>query len=116
MAVARDARLVADGVTQGLAERDADILDGVVVVDVQVAGGLKAQVQQAVAGDVGEHVVEEADAGDDLAPAVAVEVDAEGDIGLRCPARDLGLPGVCMGQLYPSGLANQESSRPMRNS
>ena len=37
--VARDAALVAERLAQRLAERDADVLDGVVVVDVPVALG-----------------------------------------------------------------------------
>ena len=97
--------LVADGVAQGLAERDADVLDRVVVVDVQVAGRLQAQVQQAVAGDVGQHVVEEADAGDDLAAAVAVEGDAQGDVGLGRPPRDLGLSRGLHGVIVPQAAA-----------
>ena len=59
--------------------------------------------QQAVPGDVREHVVEKADAGDDLAPAVAVEADAQGDVGLRCPARDFRLPGSLHGAIVPHG-------------
>jgi hypothetical protein len=39
----------------------------VVAVDVQVAFGLDVQVDQAVAGDLVQHVVEEADAGGSLA-------------------------------------------------
>ena len=45
------------------AEHDADILGGVVEVDVQVALGADREVEQAVAGEGGQHVVEEADAG-----------------------------------------------------
>jgi hypothetical protein len=54
--------------SQGLAERDADILDRVVVVDVQVALGLDGGVDQRMARDLIEHMVEEADAGRDLGP------------------------------------------------
>ena len=59
VAVAADALLVADGLGEGLAEGDADVLDGVVIVDMQVALALDVQVDQAVAGDLVHHVVEE---------------------------------------------------------
>jgi hypothetical protein len=55
--------LVAKRLGKRLAERDAGILDGVVVVDVEVALRADGQVDQAVAGELVQHVVEEADAG-----------------------------------------------------
>ena len=76
VAVARDALLVAERLGQRLAERDADVLDGVVRVDVQVALGLDLEVDHAVPRDLVEHVVEERHAGGELGPAGAVEVDA----------------------------------------
>ena len=68
VAVAADALLVADRLGDRLAERDADVFDRVVAVDVQVALGVDVEVDQAVAGDLVEHVVEEADAGGELRP------------------------------------------------
>ncbi len=66
VAVAGQALLVADRLGKGLAQGDAHVLDGVVAVDVQVALGLDLEVDSAVAGDLVEHVVEEADAGVEL--------------------------------------------------
>ena len=60
------------------------------IVDVQVALGLDREVDQAVAGDLVEHVVEEADAGGDLGRAGAVEVDVDLDRGLLGLALDRG--------------------------
>ena len=74
VAVAADALLVADRLQHRLAERDADVFDRVVAVDVQVALGLDVQVDQAMAGDLVEHVVEKADAGRELRLAAAVQV------------------------------------------
>ena len=52
-----------------LPEHDADVLDGVVRVDLEVAFGLHRQVEQAVAAERVEHVVEERHAGrDSVAP------------------------------------------------
>ena len=68
MAVAADALLVAHGLVDRLAQRDAHVLDGVVAVDVQVALGLDVQVDQAMAGDLVEHVIEKTDAGGEAGP------------------------------------------------
>jgi hypothetical protein len=61
-----------------LAERDADVLDRVVLVDVEVARGVQRQVEAAVPREQLEHVVEEADAGADVVAALAVEASASG--------------------------------------
>jgi hypothetical protein len=82
VAVATDTGFVAEGLGEGFAEDDADVFDGVVVVNMVVAGGLEFQVEEAVVGDVVEHVVEKADACLDFAVAVAVEAEREGDVGL----------------------------------
>jgi hypothetical protein len=60
----------------------------VVVVDVQVALGAQRDVDQAVAAELLQHVVEEADAGVDVVDAGAVEVDGGGDPRLLGRALD----------------------------
>src|SRR3989442_13667649 len=62
MAVAADALLVAHGLGKGLAQGDADVLHRVVAVDVQVALAVDIEVDQAMARDLVEHVVQKADA------------------------------------------------------
>jgi hypothetical protein len=62
----------------------------VVAVDVQVAFGLDVEVDQPVAGDLIEHVIEEADAGGQLGRAGAVQVDANADLRFRGVALHLG--------------------------
>ena len=62
MAVAVDALLVAHRARKRLAQGDAHVFHRVVAVDVQVACAVDVQVDQAVAGDLVEHVVKEADA------------------------------------------------------
>lgn len=81
VAVAADAFAVAEGFVEGFAEDDADILDGVVVIDVEIAGGVDGEIEEGVFGEEFEHVVEEADAGVDVGGAGAVEVEGEGDVG-----------------------------------
>jgi hypothetical protein len=62
-------------------EDDADVLGGVVKVDVQVAVSPEREVDQAVPRQRCEHVIEEADTGRNLGDAGAVEVHGQGDIG-----------------------------------
>src|SRR6185437_7513051 len=90
--VAADALAVAERLGQALAEHDARILGRVMVVDVQVALGAQRDVDQAVAAELLEHMVEEADAGLDVILAGAVEIDRGGDAGLLGHARDEGPP------------------------
>jgi hypothetical protein len=77
---------------QRLAEGDADILDGVVGVDVQVAVGLNFEVDQAVPGNLLEHVIEKGDTGGEAALAAAIEVQANGDPGFECIPGNFCLP------------------------
>ena len=63
VAGAQDAALVAEGLVEGVAERNADIFDGVVLIDVEVALAQKIEIEGSVTGEELEHVVEEADAG-----------------------------------------------------
>ena len=88
LGIAGDALHVAERLLHRLAERDADILGGVVVVDVQVALGLDRDVDARVARQQIEHVVEEADAGRDVRDALAVEIDRDLDVGLLGGALD----------------------------
>jgi hypothetical protein len=86
------ALLVANRFGKGLAERDADIFDRVVGIDLQVAPGHDIEVDQSVANDLVKHVVKEGDARIELAPAAAVEIDADADLGFQRIASDVCLP------------------------
>ena len=104
VAVAADARLVAGGARESLPEGDADVLDGVVRVDVQVALRLDLEVDQAVARDLVEHVIEERHPGLEPALAGAVEVDPDPDPGLGSVSDDFGASlGHEVSWLAPSG-------------
>ena len=63
-------RAVAERLRHRLADDVAGVLGGVVEVDVQVALGLQRDVDQAVPGELLEHVVEKADPGRDLGAPV----------------------------------------------
>ena len=56
-------RLSPSAALQRLAQRERAVLDGVVLVDVQIAGARQLQREAAVLRDLFEHVIEEADAG-----------------------------------------------------
>ena len=59
---------------RSLAENDAHVFHGVVLVHVQVAACRDLQVETAVAGEKLEHVIEEANAGGNLVAPAAVQV------------------------------------------
>jgi hypothetical protein len=90
VAIAAQPALVAHGLGYRLAQGDADIFDGVVAIDVQIALGLDVEVDQAMAGNLVEHVVEETDAGRELGGAGAVDVQAHPDLGFVGFAGDIG--------------------------
>ena len=82
VAGAVDALAVAERRQHRFPEHDADVLDGVVLIDVQVALGLQRQVEAAVPREQLQHVVEEADAGADVVAALAVDRQRAADVGL----------------------------------
>ena len=80
-------RAVAQRLPQSLAERDAGILDRVMRIDMQVALGRDLDVDQRMAGELLQHMIEKADAGRNLGHPRAVEIDADFEVRL------LGLAG-----------------------
>ena len=79
-----------------LADRDPDVLDRVVEVDLDVTLRAHGQIEQAVLGEALEHVVEEGDPGRDLVLAGAVEIELDRDVGLLRLARE-GRLAACLG-------------------
>src|SRR5262249_32682090 len=69
------------------AERDADVLRGVVLIDVQIAPGFDADVDPRMPGQQIEHVVEKADSSFDRRRARAVEINGDLDVGFLRLAR-----------------------------
>src|SRR4029079_5048357 len=61
---------------------DADVLDGVVQIDLEIALGVHGEIHQAVARPGVQHVVEERDPRVDLGGAGAVHVQLEDDLRL----------------------------------
>jgi hypothetical protein len=67
-------------VTQRLSQRpaqnNADILDGVVLINVQVACGLHLQIKASVPGQGVQHMIQKADAGGNFRPAGAIQIES----------------------------------------
>ena len=82
VAGAQNAALVAERAVECLAERDAHIFDGVVLVHVEIAVALEFEIECAVAREQLQHVIEEADAGGDLVLAAAFDRELDRDARL----------------------------------
>ena len=80
--VAGDAGLVPEGLLDRLAEQDADVLDSVVHVDLDVAAGAHGEVGERVLRERGEQVVIERHRRLDVGLTGAVEVERQVDAGL----------------------------------
>src|SRR3546814_501249 len=90
VAVAHQPGLVAHRSGKSLAQRNTHVLDRVVIVDVGVALALDGQVDQPVAGDLFEHVIQERYAGIDGVAAGAVQVNGYADVCFVGVAGDVG--------------------------
>ena len=88
--VTADPLLVADRLGKRLAEHDADVLHGVVRIDLEIAPGIDGKVQHAVAGHLVEHVLEKRQAGRKPGFPATVQVQADRDLGLAGIAFDTG--------------------------
>lgn len=82
MAEAGDAPFVAERLGKGLAKGDAAIFGGVVAINMQIADGLEGDIDEAVAAELAQHMIKEADAGGDVILTGAVEIEAGADLRL----------------------------------
>ena len=87
VAVAAYALLVAERPRQRLSERDADVLDRVMRVDVQIAPGRDFEIEYTMARNLVEHVIEKRHPGVNRSRAAAVEINPRAYprlIGVAC--------------------------------
>src|SRR5271165_4339509 len=89
---AQDATLTAQRLGEGLAERNADVLDGVVLVHVEIAVRLQLQVERAVARNQLQHMVEKTDSAADLGATVAFDGQRNANVGFIGLAMNAGAP------------------------
>ena len=64
-----------------MAEDDADVFDGVVLIDVEVTGGLEFEIEPAMLGEEFEHVIQESNAGRYRVLALAFNFQLAADLG-----------------------------------
>ena len=81
-------RLLPIAFAHRLAERDAGVFNGVMLIDVEIAGGFHLQIEAAVPRDQIEHVIEKANAGVVLVVALAVERQRDLDLRFLGPPID----------------------------
>src|SRR5713101_9374646 len=64
----------------GFAEGDADVFDGMMLVHIEIATGVHAEIKRAVARNQLEHVVEEADSGGDARFSPSIQIQLKTDV------------------------------------
>src|ERR1700722_5971109 len=89
--VASQASLVAERFRQSLTERDAHILDRMVIVDVAIALGTNFDVDKGMPRQLVEHMIEETNPGCNIGKARPIEVEANLDARLIRLACDCAL-------------------------
>ena len=89
-AIAADSLAVAQGLGDRLTQGNAGIFHGVMIVNVQVAFGFQCHVDQRMAGQLLQHMVEETYSRSDFICAFAVEVDFACDFSFCGFAADFG--------------------------
>ena len=93
--ITRDADFLAECFCKCLADDDATVFGCVVEIDVQITLRLQGDVDQGMARQLLQHVIEETDAGGDVIRTIAIEIDRGLDAGLFGLAVDGG--GACHG-------------------
>ena len=90
VAGAIDALAIAQRFGEQLAQHDAYVFHGVVLIDVEIAIGFEGEVEASVFGEQLQHVVEETDAGGDVVAAAAFDFQGAGDARFFGVALDVG--------------------------
>ena len=83
MPIAADALFVAHRLGQSLAKGDAHILDGMVIIDMHIAGAAHSHVDQRVARQLIEHMVEETDASFVVVAARSIEIEGDDAVKMQ---------------------------------
>src|SRR5262249_7559149 len=89
---AHDSPFIAQRVAKGFAQCDADVLYGVVLIDVEITLGLDLEVESAVTGEQFQHVVQKTYSGLHLIAAAAFDGQSDLNVGLCGRAMERGFP------------------------
>src|SRR5688572_28366645 len=92
VAGAVDAAARAERLRHGLAQRNAEILNRVVLIDVQIACGANFEIERTVARHQLEHVIEKPDSGTDVVPPFALDAETHTNLRLARFSVDYGTP------------------------
>lgn len=90
MPITHDAFFIAQGLAIRLAKRYTYILDGMVVVNMQVTAGFNFKINKAMAGYLIEHMFEKWDPGFKTGLASAIQVNRNTDLSFQCVPGDGG--------------------------
>ncbi len=82
--VTRDAALLAESLRHRLTERDAAILDSVMLVDMKIAFRRQRNIDPGMSGELLEHMIEKSDPGGDGKYAGAVKINLDGYLSFLC--------------------------------
>ena len=88
MTVAGHAFFIADCFAEGFTQGNADIFDGMVIVDMQVAFALDVQVDQPMSGDLVEHVLKKRNTDIESGLTGTIQVDRGFNLGFQSIALD----------------------------
>ena len=92
VAVAAQTFLVAERLGQRLTDRDTDILDRVMRVDMQIALGFDLKINQTMTGNLIKHVIEKGDTRGKLALPGPIKIQTNRDLGFKGISGNFGLP------------------------
>ena len=88
--MASDAAFITERALYGFAQNDANVFDGVMLIDFEIAASVESKIESAVTCEEFEHVVEKAYACGYSRVAAAIEIQAHADVCLAGLAFDIG--------------------------
>ena len=96
--IAADATFVPHRLGNRLTQGDANVFHGVVSIDVQVPNRLDLQIDQAVSGNLVQHVIKKSNACGELGDTCAIQIEFDFDLRLRRLTTDFSGSGLGHGQ------------------
>src|SRR5208337_3160040 len=89
----------------------ANILHGVVLIDIEVALGFELEIEATVMGEEFQHVIEETDSSRNLVPAAAFNDQHSADVGLLGGALNRGSSHFAVTSFAPISASDSRSAR-----
>jgi len=83
MAIAADALFISNRLVYGLAKSNANILDRMVRINVQIARGLNFQINHPMAGNLIQHMLKKSHARVETPEAASVQIQPDLDLSLQ---------------------------------